>query len=226
MKALLIVLVTCAAMTGCASPPPPGTPAAVATTSAAPATSNPLPTPIATTAPPSTATPSGSTLAAAWTVPFILAAPVDWKVNDESSSSTAIDIFDGSRRDVLSVILESPASVDDVVTNLTTDARLEATEPQPAELGGASGYALDLRITIEATACTMGFQTFPFRCVYLHDEENEVLWVQEDRTVRVWIVSVDGETLMVWTDARDSLFADWEASMADILGTLEWTTSS
>lgn len=225
MKALLIMLATWAAMAGCASPLPPSSSAAVASTSAAPGTSSPLPTPLATTAPPPTATSTGSALAAAWTVPFALAAPADWQVNDESSSSTAIDIYDGSGRDVLSVILESPASVDDVVTNLTTDAKLEATEPRPAELGGASGYVLDLRITDKATACTMGLATLPFRCVYLHDEENEVLWVQEDRTVRVWIVSVDGETLMAWTDARDSLFGGWEASMADILGTLEWTTS-
>jgi hypothetical protein len=170
-----------------------------------------------------TATPGEAVLTSSWTVPFSLTTPAGWRVSGDSTSSTALDIVnEEGLRYVLTFLLKSPDTVDDWVENLTTNQELDATEPQPTEIGGAAGYVVDVALTENARECVEVGATDT--CFVLHRDTKHASYILDGRPARIWIVAVGGETVLLWTDAREDRFADWASGMETILQTLEWTT--
>ncbi|HSM15392.1 MAG TPA: hypothetical protein VK845_00155, partial [Gemmatimonadales bacterium] len=148
-RSLTLAVVLClAAIAGCTttaptvevestSPLPEGSPPSLTATPSPTA-----PQPSATASPSATET-TVADLTMDWVIPFTLTVPGDW-AQGGGNTANAMDIVDGSgARYVLSVIRKSPDAPEVWVERLTTAEPLEATEPEPVEIGGAPGHVFD-----------------------------------------------------------------------------------
>lgn len=104
---------------------------------------------------------------------------------------------------------------------LTTTEALAAGEPQPLEVGGAPGHVIDVRLGEDPPPCLGTRET---SCYPIHEAfENAVIWVvAAGRPVRIWIVDVEGQTVMIATDARRDRFDDWVARFEEVIFLWEW----
>jgi hypothetical protein len=89
------------------------------------------------------------------------------------------------------------------------------SEPAAAEVGSAEGVVLDLRLAEGQDEAYSSSRTL--------FEDSEGAWVVEpDRPSRIWIVDVDGEAVMIVTDAPERAFDNWVAVVEEALSTVEW----
>ena len=161
-------------------------------------------------------------LAVNWPVPFTVTAPADWGIGGEATTATSVEIVDGTGlRTVLAAFLKSPDLPEVWVERLTTNEALDASEPQPVELGTASGHVFDVRLNDSASECARG--TLGGRCVTLHGPEDGLVWVIEDgRAARIWVLDVEGETVMFSSDAREDRFEAWVPKIDEVVNSIEW----
>jgi hypothetical protein len=86
------------------------------------------------------------------------------------------------------------------------------------EIGGASGQTLDLALSDQATdrggLCTGACYILSFSTGWS---------VSGGLPDRVWVLDVDGETVLIATDAPEDEFADWTTEVEDVLSTIAWT---
>ena len=203
----LILVCACAALVACAQTgvedSAPATVAGEATESAQPTASE---------APPSASTSASPAEPAehevGGSVPFTITTPGEWEL--ESGTPAEIVSFRASSDRWLVFNRIGPDTVEAWAEQLTSDARFEATEPAPAEIGGAPGVAFDVTLAEgEAEVDLFGNPLYG--------------WVVSPaRPNRVWIVAVDSVPVMIVTDAPERAFEGWIATVEEVLATLEW----
>ena len=143
-----------------------------------------------------------------WAVPFSITIPADWI--SEPLSATTFNFRSGPDRWVVFTRV-GPDTVDGWLEELGSADRWGLTEPAPVEVGSASGVMLDLELAEDApeaglfTEATWGEWT-----------------VSPERPNRIWLLDVDGETVMIVTDAPERAFDNWVALVEEALATLEW----
>ncbi len=152
-------------------------------------------------------------------VPVTLTVPASWSREDWSTQAQLVLHVVADRWLVFSTL--GPDTVDEWVTKLTTTPQLTVVaEPQPTEIGGASGYVVDVTTSGEAT--NVGCGEASIICYSLFEDEAGPWIVVEGTTTRAWVVDVDGETVIIVTDARTSGFEAWVQQMEEVLATAEW----
>lgn len=197
------------------SPSPQASPS-VATTTAA------TETPSATTE--ASATPVGEAeLVVDWAVPFTVTAPADWGLG-EARTATAVEVVDGTGlRSVLAAYVKSPDAPDVWVERLTTHEAIDAAEPRSVEVDGAAGHVFDVRLNDAAPPCAAGGSSLGGTCIVIHGPEDGWVWViEQGRPARIWVLDVEGETVMLSSDAREDRFEDWASTIDEVVSTLEW----
>jgi hypothetical protein len=155
-------------------------------------------------------------------VPFSLTAPSGWSRATESSGATTL--IDAGMDRWIAVTLNGPDTVDAWVEQLTTPVQLEAGEPEAVEIGGASGFVLDVTTSEEAAAGGAGAcaSATAERCWQLYTDAQHFWSIDEGRPNRVWVLDVDGETVLIVTDSPERAFDTWADSVGEALTTLEW----
>lgn len=186
------------------------------TTAPPDASRSPLVTPSATEA-------GETTLGEGWTTPFRMTVPSEWE-RKPTSTGSMFEISAGIGRFV-TFTKQGPPSVDEWVTLLTSTEQIEVTEPRPIELDGAAGFTLDGTASAAAGEGGPGICADPSaeRCWTLFEDPGGFWSIDEGRTNRIWIVDVDGETILIVTDAPEAAFGDWSATVEEALATLEWS---
>ena len=185
----------------------------------------PTPSPDASVSPeasPTASEPSEKTLGEGWTIPFSMTVPSAWE-REPTSTGSMFEISAGIGRYVI-LTMQGPETVDEWVSLLTSTEQIDVTEPQPIELNGAEGFVLDATASASAAEGGPGICVDPAaeRCWTLFEDPGGFWSIDEGRTNRLWIVDVDGETVLIVTDAPEAAFADWSAIVEDALTTLEW----
>jgi hypothetical protein len=206
----LIVLSACTASTT-TSPTTAPTATEAADASAAPSAS--------ASAAPTSSTPETATLDMSWSVPFTMTAPAEWG-EDPESSGESLQLKTGMDRWIV-FSDTGPDTVEAWIEELSGTPQLVVTEPEAAEVGGAEGFVLDVSTSDEAPQVSGGSQCSS-PCWALIEDAEFVWLVEEGRPSRAWIVDVDGETVMIVTDAPEGAFESWTATVGDALATLEW----
>jgi hypothetical protein len=170
------------------------------------------------------ATESGPTaLDVDWSVPFTITAPAGWtsEAPGNIGATTADTAWLGAGPDrYLALSRSGEETVDAWVERVTTAEQLDATEPVEVEIGGVAGYRVDLRTSdaaSEATCLNSG------RCYTLFEDGSGYWPVVEGRPTRAWFLDVDGETIVIATDAPERAFEQWAAMAEGVLETLSWT---
>jgi hypothetical protein len=224
------LLVLLSVVAACSAPPTEsgaGTTSPAASRSQAAASVAP-PSSEATAEPSASAEPSETPVATIehaidWTIPFSITAPADWTVGPDTIE-TALELK-VDLRIVMMVFMQEPDTPAAVIERLTTIEELDATEPQPIEVGGATGQVLDIQVNDKAPKCTnLGAP----ECVAIHQDTSGtgLVWIAEiGRVMRVWVVEVDGRTVLIATDARADRFESWISRFEEVLSTLEWRDS-
>jgi hypothetical protein len=93
-----------------------------------------------------------------------------------------------------------------------------STEPAPIELGSAVGYVVDVRLSDDPEE-VCGFGIGP--CSTLLTEGDG--WsVVEDTPNRLWVVDVNGETVVIVTEASEASFETWATEVDEVLSTITW----
>jgi hypothetical protein len=171
---------------------------------------------------PSTSESSEDTLGEGWTIPFRMTVPSEWE-REATSTGSMFEIGAGIGRYVI-FTQQGPPTVDEWVTLLTSTEQIDVTEPQPIALDGAEGFMLDATASASAAEGGPGICVDPAaeRCWTLFEDPGGFWSIDEGRTNRLWIVDVDGETVLIVTDAPEAAFADWSTIVEEALATLEW----
>jgi hypothetical protein len=200
---LCLALAACAPATGDASPADTenadatASPTAPATASEAPAS----PSPSATPAPP-------AEREIAWSPSFSITIPPDWE-NETDVPDEFVSLRATSDR-WLVFYNRGPDTVEAWRELVTSDERFVATEPEPTEVGGATGVVFDFQLAEgQPEADLFGNPLYGWL-------------VTPDRPNRAWIVDVDGTPVMVVTDAPERPFESWVATVEEALATLTW----
>ena len=238
IAAVLAVAIGAAAIV---SQPPPTGPDPSPTPGA---TSDPMrtqteaPSPTVATAPPSlapTIRPSPAptadrTLQAGGAVPFSLTVPSEWE-RDDRSLPTVIQVdtkVDTSGDGVLGRWLfffapETDETVEARLESFVSNPQLLVTEPEPIDLGGASGFAVDVRLNPQDLPDSMECARFETvrSCVMITAGAGGWL-IFPDRPNRIWIVDVAGDTVLIGTSATEVAFESWTTMMEAVLETIEW----
>lgn len=166
---------------------------------------------------PEAATPSPSASAAAdpvdqsvaWAVPFTITTPAEWERHEDSSPTTTY--FEAGVNRWVIFTTRGPETVEEWVDQLTSAPEYTVTDSEPIELDGAPGQVLDLRLAEESGEAILF-------------SEGSAGWViVPNRPNRVWIVDVDGETVLIVTEAVERAFENWVAVVEDALATLKWS---
>lgn len=208
--ALALALVVPAMLAGCATAQEPSASAAasdpvtpsVAASAVPSVAASEAPTPSPTEAPPETVE---------FTVPvaFSITIPGEWREEPDLSSATTRTLSGGIDRWVVFTQF-GPDSVDDWVERLATDQLLTASEPRVVDIGGAEGVSVDVRVAEEGAEIPL-----------IREAWGE--WTVDDgRPNRLWIVDVDGEIVVILTDAPDGAFDTWIETVEQVLATIEW----
>ena len=214
-------------LAGCAET---GTPTIQGPSSPAVVRQSPTPTAATPTAAEASATASATAgsasqadLTVSWAIPFTITTPGDW-AQGEATTENAVEIVDGTGlRTVLAVFRKSPDTPDDWVERLTTAEALDATEPAPVELNGASGHVFDVRLSDAAPGCAAGGSSLGGRCYTIHGPEGEWVWViEEGRPSRMWVLDVNGDTVLMSSDAREDRFPEWVPTIEGVVSTIHW----
>ena len=166
---------------------------------------------------------SQADLTISWAIPFTITSPSDW-AQGEATTENAVEIVAGTGlRTVLAVFRKSPDTPDERVERLTTAGALDATEPTPVELDGASGHVFDVRLSDAAAGCSAGGSSLGGRCYTIHGPEGEWVWViEEGRPSRMWVLEVNGDTVVMSSDAREDRFEEWVPTMERVVATIQW----
>lgn len=143
-----------------------------------------------------------------WSVPFTMTVPAAWSGRRESPATTyAIDA--GAGRFIV-LTRTGPDAVEGWVERLTAESSLTVSEPRPVEIGGAAGVTMDAQLSEGESE-------------YVLMRDGTVSWNIDPVSVnRLWIVDVDGEAILIVTEANESAFESWTATVEDALSTLEW----
>lgn len=154
-----------------------------------------------------------------WSTPFTMTIPGDWRRDDEASNQSTLYIRGGAGR-FIAFTKSGPETVDAWLEHITSTAAVEAGQPAPVEVGGASGFVIDIRVTEQAGQPPFCAQ----RCwPVFSDTGSTTGWVAvEGSPSRFWIVDVNGETVAIATDAREAAFASWVEMVEEALATLQW----
>ena len=88
-------------------------------------------------------------------------------------------------------------------------------------IGGSSGQSVELTVSPEASSENCLRQG---ACYSLFQDEGGYWELGEGRPARLWIVDVDGETVLIATDAPEAAYASWIDVVEEALSTLEWTS--
>jgi hypothetical protein len=162
-------------------------------------------------------------LSIGWAIPFTITAPADWG-RGEAAIRSAVDVVDGTGlRTVLSAFLKADDTPDDWVRRLTEADALDASTPESVDVDGATGVVFDVRLTDAAPECAAGGSSLGGRCIVVHGPQDGWVWVIEGtRPARVWVLDVDGETVVLLSDAREDRFEAWARVVDGVVATLEW----
>lgn len=157
-----------------------------------------------------------------WAVDFTMTVPGEWTstmptYRPARTTGTTFWIYELQLDRRFAITTSGPDTVDEWVQTITSAERMTVTEPQPVEVGSAPGYVLDITPTGEG--CT---DRFGARECWIIFEDSGYWPVQENRPTRAWVVDVDGETLLIVTDAPSGSFESWTAVVEQALATLEW----
>jgi hypothetical protein len=143
-----------------------------------------------------------------WSVPFTMTAP-GW---ERRAVTTTTTLWISSEPDAeVAFTRQGPDTVDAWIQQLTSTPQLVLTEPEAVDLGGALGYVLDVSLGPEGGEVTL-----------FADQADNQWAVSVGRPNRVWIVDVDGETVMIATDAPEEDFESWAQTAEAALSTIEW----
>ena len=206
------------------------------------ATSDPMrtqteaPSPTVATAPPSLAptiepspapTAEKTLQAGGAAVPFSLTVPSEWE-RDDRSFATVFQVdtkVDTAGDGVLGQWLfffapETDETVEARVERFESNPQLLVTEPEPIDLGGASGFALDVRLNPEDLPDPRACARFE-SCLLITAGAGGWL-VLPDRPNRIWIVDVAGDTVLIGTSATEGAFESWTTAIEAVLATIEW----
>jgi hypothetical protein len=208
----LVVVTACAPS---ADPEPSTTTAApVTTTTEAPATTTTTTPP---TTLPATTVPAVSERQFGFVEPFTVDVSADWvRLEDSTQLTMAITSPTGNG---IAFAVTDRATVEEWSEFLTTTAGIDATEPVDAEVGGAPGFTVDVRLSAEATNAGCGT---PDPCVALvPDTPGWVLY--PGYTNRVWVVDVGGRAVFIAAEATEGSFESFVAEAEEILATVTWT---
>lgn len=199
----------------------PGTTVATQATEEASPVASASATDPATSRPDSTDGVTSAALEVDWTVPFTLTAPSDWttEVSENVGASNADTQWLATGDRHIAFTRTGPDSVDDWLAAVATAEQLVASEPIATEIGGMSGYRVDLEVSEQASADRCFNEG---RCYTLFQDASGYWPVEEGRPTALWLIDVDGETVAIATDSRAATFDDWAASVEEILATLEW----
>lgn len=165
---------------------------------------------------------SDAQLAVGWAVPFTVTAPADWGIG--VTTATAVEVVDGTGlRTVLAAYLKSPDLPEVWIERLTTHEALDVSEPQPVELGGGSGHVFDVRLNDSAPACAAGGSSLGGSCLIIHGPEDGWAWgIEDGRPARIWVLEVEGETVILSSDAREDRFEAWVPVIGRVVDSIEW----
>lgn len=143
-----------------------------------------------------------------WALPFSITTPADWV--SETASPMTFNFRSGPDRWVAFTRV-GPDTVDAWLEELGASDAYVLTEPAPVEVGAASGVVLDLELADGESEAG------------LFEEASWGHWaVSAGRPNRLWLLDVDGETVLIVTDAPERAFESWIAVVEEALATLEW----
>jgi hypothetical protein len=141
--------------------------------------------------------------------------PPEW-VRDPASTQSGLIITAGSN--FLYFAVGDHATVDEWQQFLTSNEALEATDPQPAEVGGAQGFTTDLRVSAaapEVPFCGGG------PCAMIVG--GGAGWgIASGSPNRVWVVDVGGRPVFIAAEAVEESFESFVADAEEALSTLRW----
>ncbi len=190
----------------------PGTTTTAAT--AAPQTTAAAETTTTTAATTTTSEPAETVFEADWDPPFTLATPPNWREEDHGS---IMFVFKAGSSFV-AFSTEGPDSVDGWLEALASNSDIVTTEPTPIELGSAPGYVVDVRLS-DTPEELCGFGIGPCSTLLTSGDG----WVvAEEMPNRLWVVDVNGETVVIVTEASEGFFETWAAEVNEVLSTITW----
>lgn len=143
-------------------------------------------------------------------VAFSITVPGEWERDDQITSSETSAFRAGIDRWLTFTSL-GPDTIEDWVSLASRNPAISATDPEPVDLGGATGVSVDLRLN-------EGEQEVPL----LREGWGE--WtVSAGRPNRLWIVEAGGEVVLILTDAPESAFDAWIGTVSEVLRTIDWS---
>lgn len=161
-----------------------------------------------------TSAPTATVFEADWDPEFTLMTPPSWR--EESTIPSTLVMRAGSSYVVFST--GGPDSVDGWLELLASNTDIVITQPTAIELGSAAGYVVDVRLSDDPEE-VCGFGIGP--CSTLLTDGNG--WVVVEGTPnRLWVVDVNGETVVVVTEASEGVFETWAAEVDEVLSTITW----
>lgn len=158
-----------------------------------------------------------------WVIPFTVTVPGDW-AQGESATANAVDIVDGTGlRYVFTVIRKSPDAPEVWVERLTTAEYVQVSEPEPVEIGGAPGHVFDAQLRDDTPDCVVGGSEFGKACYVIHGPEDGWAWLlEEGRSARMWVLDVNGDTVVMYSDSREDRYEAWVAVIEEVVATIRW----
>lgn len=175
--------------------------------------------PSTTTAPPMTTTtaPEMREFETSQPVPLTMTIPSGWKRDEASTPETLIVLTQSGPGNELIVSRERDMTVEEWREWLTGHEGLFVSEPAPVDIGSVEGFAVDVRLGENAgeRGCS-GFGS----CVPILQG---IGWlIAEGYPNRVWVVDLDGEAMVILTEASENSFENWTGRVEEVLATLEW----
>lgn len=154
----------------------------------------------------------------AFIVPLTFAIPPDWQASVQAEShAVAIQAPPGAAAFANE---GSDKTVESWVDEITGQANLVTTEPEATEVGGAPGLSFDARTVANASE---GQICDGATCVAITSIPGQFEWyVMKGYPNRIWIVDVDGTTVLIAAEASEATFDAFVAEFEETLATIQW----
>jgi hypothetical protein len=114
--------------------------------------------------------------------------------------------------------VEVATSVDGVVAWFEEHPRLEASDPQPVTMGGAEGVVFELTAARPTIIRPAGSRA----AVFLWSGLNGTYALLDDDRALVYLLDVDGETVMVFVSSGADVFDEFAADADEMLAALSF----
>jgi uncharacterized protein YjbI with pentapeptide repeats len=127
------------------------------------------------------------------------------------------DVYDPEKPETTAIV-EAPRDVEGMVEWFQNHPYLEASEPEPIEVGGLTGEIFD--VTVSSVPIDYQCET---PCVGLfRDSEEQPYYLLADERSEVIVLEVEGKMVSIIIRSPEANFENFSAEAKDVLNSLEW----